>query len=216
MHAFLRLQGLWQLSAGLDQCPTEMGPTDGTQAERTANAATINDWDKHDDMAIGHITLHVSPPIQEQIARLNDSSTVWDHLETKYGKSTPTTVYKDFKDVLSVRLLADNNPLPAIEKMAASFQCLSEAKVTVPEQIQAMMLLSALPQKWEMLVSIVTQQHDLDKIKFIDVRNAILTQFQSESVHGKQGQHNNGNNCGQQANKLSAVCCKHDNPNFSQ
>jgi hypothetical protein len=76
MHAFLRSQGLWQLSAGLDVYPTEMGPTEGTQVERTANATTISDWDKRDDMAIGHITLHVSPPIQEQIARLNDSSTV--------------------------------------------------------------------------------------------------------------------------------------------
>jgi hypothetical protein len=53
-------------------------------------------------MAIGHITLCISPSIQEQIARLNDSSTVWDHLETKYGKSTPTTIYKDFKEALSV------------------------------------------------------------------------------------------------------------------
>jgi hypothetical protein len=100
--------------------------------------------------------------------------------------------------------------------MAAAFQHLSKAKVTIPEQIQAMMLLSALPQKWEMLVSIVTQQQDLNKIKFLDIHNTILTQFQSESVRGKQGQHNNGNNRSQQANKLSAVRCKHDNPNFSQ
>jgi hypothetical protein len=180
------------------------------------NAIAITDCDKRDDMAIGHITLHISPFIQEQIARMNESSTVWDHLEVKYGKSTPTTIYKDFKEVLSVQLLADHNPLPAIEKMAASFQRLSEAKVTVPEQIQAMMLLSALPQKWEMLLSIVTQQKDLDKIKFLNVCNAILTQYQSESVHGKPGQRNNGNNRGQQANKLSAVHCKRDNPNFSQ
>jgi uncharacterized protein (DUF2252 family) len=88
--------------------------------------------------------------------------------------------------------------------------------VTIPEQIQVMMLLSALPQKWEMLVSIVTQQKDLNKIKFLDVCNAILTQYQSESVRGKQGQCNNGNNHGQQANKLSAVHRKCDNPNFSQ
>jgi hypothetical protein len=100
--------------------------------------------------------------------------------------------------------------------MAAAFQCLVKVKVTVPEQIQAMMLLSALPQKWEMLVSIVTQQADLNKIKFLDIHNAILTQYQSESVHGKPGQRNNGNNHGHQANKLSAVHHKHDNPNFSQ
>jgi hypothetical protein len=41
--------------------------------------------------------------------------------------------------------------------MAACFQCLVAAKVTILEQIQAMMLLAALLQKWKMLVSIVTQ-----------------------------------------------------------
>jgi hypothetical protein len=100
--AFLRLQGLWQLTAGYDTYPTDMGSDKGTEVEHTANSAALVDWDKHDDMAIGHITLCVSPSTQEQIAKMNESSTVWEHLEAKYGKSTPTTIYKDFKEVLSV------------------------------------------------------------------------------------------------------------------
>jgi hypothetical protein len=102
MCAFLRSQGLWQLTVGYNTHPSEMGSEEGTEAECTANSATLADWDKHDNMAIGHITLHVSPSIQEQITKMNESSTVWEHLESKYRKSTPTTVYKDFKEVLSV------------------------------------------------------------------------------------------------------------------
>ena len=99
--------------------------------------------------------------------------------------------------------------------MAACFQRLTSAEVDIPEQIKAMMLLAALPQKWEMLVSIVTQQRNLNSIKFVDVRDAVLTQFQSESMRGNRGQCNKGQNQGQQANKLSAVKRKCDNPNFS-
>jgi hypothetical protein len=79
-----------------------MGTDKGTEAKRAANSTAIAEWDRRDDMAIGHITLHLSLPIQEQITRKNESSTVWDYLETKYGKSTLTTIYKDFKEALSM------------------------------------------------------------------------------------------------------------------
>jgi hypothetical protein len=79
-----------------------MGSEEGTEVECTANSAALADWDKYNNMAIGHITLCISPSIQEQIAKMNKSSTVWEHLESKYRKSTPTTVYKDFKEALSM------------------------------------------------------------------------------------------------------------------
>jgi hypothetical protein len=58
--------------------------------------------------------------------------------------------------------------------MVAAFQCLTATSIIIPPQIQVMILLSALPQKWEMLVSIVTQQHALTMIQLSHVRNAIL------------------------------------------
>jgi hypothetical protein len=72
-----------------------------------------------------------------------------------------------------------------------------------------MILLSALPQKWEMLVSIVTQQHALMTIQLSHVRDAILAQYKSENVcSGGKGKQ-------QHANKLSAVKQKCCNQNFS-
>ena len=216
MRAFLRAQGLWQYVNSQIEHPEVLDPKKSTEDELKANKAALTEWDRHDDMAIGHMTLRLSASIQEEVSTLNTAFGIWDCLENHYGKATPTIVYKDFKEALSVRLYADQNPSPAMDKMAASFQRLTSAEVDVPEQIKAMMLLTALPQKWEMLVSIVTQQRNLDSIKFVDVRDAVLAQFQSESMRGNRGQHNNkGQNQGQQANKLSVVKRKHDNPNFS-
>jgi hypothetical protein len=215
MRAFLRAQGLWQFVNGMIECPDVLDPKKSTEDELKINKNALNDWDKHDNMAIGHMTLRLSTSIQEEVSALNTSAGIWERLEERYGKATPTTVYKDFKEALSVRLHANQNPSPAMDKMAACFQCLTSAEVDVLEQIKAMMLLAALPQKWEMLVSIVTQQRNLDNIKFIDVRDAVLAQFQSETMRSNHGQRNKGQNQGQQANKLSAVKCKRDNPNFS-
>jgi hypothetical protein len=72
-----------------------------------------------------------------------------------------------------------------------------------------MILLSALPQKREMLVSIVTQQHALTTIRLSHVCNAILAQYELENVHsGGKGKQ-------QHANKLSAVKWKCGSQNFS-
>jgi hypothetical protein len=72
-----------------------------------------------------------------------------------------------------------------------------------------MILLSALPQKWEMLVSIVIQQHALTTIQLSHVRDTILTQYKSENVcSGGKGKQ-------QHTNKLSAVKWKYGNQNFS-
>jgi hypothetical protein len=93
--------------------------------------------------------------------------------------------------------------------MVAAFQRLTAASIIILPQIQAMILLSALPQKWEMLVSIVTQQHALMTIQLSHVHNAILAQYELENMcSGGKGKQ-------QHANKLSAVKQKHGNQNFS-
>ena len=76
-----------------------------------ANKAALMEWDRMDDMAIGHMTLHLSASIQEEVSLLNTTFSIWDCLEDCYGKATPTTVYKDFKEALSVCLHTDQNQL---------------------------------------------------------------------------------------------------------
>ena len=215
MCAFLRAQGLWQYINSQIERPDVLDPKKSTEDELKANKVALNEWDRMDNMAIGHMTLCLSASIQEEVSSLNTAFSIWDCLENHYAKATPTTIYKDFKEALSVHLHANQNPSPSMDKMAACFQCLMSVEVDVPEQIRAMMLLTALPQKWEMLVSIITQQCNLDSIKFVDVRNTVLAQFQSKSMHSNRGQCNKGQNQGQQANKLSVVKHKHNNPNFS-
>ena len=73
--------------------------------------------------------------------------------------------------------------------------------------MQAMILLAALPQKWDLIVSIVTTNNDLDNLEFSDACDAILSQFDADSICGKGKQHH--------ANKLSAIKHKRGDPNFS-
>ena len=144
MHAFLRAQGLWQYVNNMIECPNALYPKKSSDNELKANKHALNDWDKLDDSAISHITLCLSASIQEEVSALNTSAGIWDCLEEWYGKATPTTIYKDFKEALSICLDADQNPSPAMDKMATCFQHLISAEVDVPKQIKVMMLLTAV------------------------------------------------------------------------
>jgi hypothetical protein len=95
-------------------------------------------------------------------------------LSTHYGTTTPSSIYKDFKETLNIRLNPSQHPTQQIDHMVAAFQHLTAASIIIPPQMQAMILLSALPQKWEMLVPVATQQHALTMIQLSHVRNTIL------------------------------------------
>jgi hypothetical protein len=210
---------LWGYVTGNLECPDEVTVnSQATQAEQdeqhTAKAVTdkaINAYNIKNDMATGTIILWVSPSIQQELTSLSDPDTddIWEHLEDHYGSATPTSVYKDFKEALNVHLNPGQHPGTQIDKLVAAFQWLTAASIVIPPQIQAMILLAALPQKWEMLVSIIIQQHMLQNIKLSRVCDAILAQYEWESVHGGKGKQHN-------ANKISAVKHKCGNPQFQQ
>src|SRR6266851_2898329 len=71
-----------------------------------------------------------------------------------------------------------------------------------------MITLTALPQKWEMLISIVTGDTELQDLELSDVHTAVTGQYKSESVCHGSGNHN--------ANKISAVKCKRGDPSWNQ
>jgi hypothetical protein len=176
------------------------------------NQEAHDKWFEKDAMAIGHLTLRVNPFIQQELDPLPTASFAndyWTHLSTHYGTATPLSVYKDFKETLNICLNPGQHPTQQIDQMVAAFQHLTATSIIILPQIQVMILLSALPQKWEMLVSIVTQQHALMMIQLSHVRDAILAQYELKNVcssgKGKQ----------QHANKLSTVKWKHGNQNFS-
>ena len=90
--------------------------------------------------------------------------------------------------------------------MFGAFARMSTADIEVPPQLQAMIALAALPQKWEMLISVVTSDIEMSDLDLGEVRDAVITQFQADSVCHGSNKHN--------ANKISAVKRKRGDPNW--
>jgi gag-polypeptide of LTR copia-type len=198
----LMLIGLWKYATGDDTEP----PLDADGA--TAHAT----WEKERVQCIGNIVLRTTAPIQQEVSAINNPETLWNCILALYGAATLTSIYKEFCTVTTMTFNPAQHPTPQLDKMQAAFSCLFTSSMPIPDQMQGLILLNWVPNHWEHLIPIITQNFNIEDLNFKDVCDAILAQWESKQNWNK-GKFNNNP---QHANKLSAVKCKCSDPRFSQ
>jgi len=62
--------------------------------------------------------------------------------------------------------LSGGDPTSEIQKLAAMFACLEQCGFTVPDFIQASILIIAIPQKWDQILTWLLSYYLLDKLKY--------------------------------------------------
>jgi hypothetical protein len=206
MQAYLMSMDLWEYANGDEDQPTL--PDAPTNEELTAHKA----WRSANQKALANIVLRVNPIIWVDLDALTATDTVWNRLKLYFDVVQPTTVFKDFKEAISIRIDATKHPLPQINRLQASVHRLSTNGVAIPEIIQVMILLSALPPKWEMLVSILCTNYEITNLQLQHVREAVMAQWEAEKSKGKHAPQAPQQN----AHKLSAVKRKRGDPNYKQ
>jgi hypothetical protein len=186
MKALIQSTGMWAYPMGKierEHFPDDNAEFQALSATRKAEILTsINKFKKNDGMVLSQITLRLSTTIQQNHQHCHTSASLWNALLATYGKSTASTVFKDFKDCLNSCITMNANPQIYFDKVFGAYACMKAADVAVPPQLQAMIILAALSQKWEMLISVITGNNPLEDLILSDVRTAVITQFQADSV----------------------------------
>jgi hypothetical protein len=156
MQAYIRSTGLWHYVLG--KVHRESFPEDDAEYNKlsdTKKAAILTnqvEFDKEDGMVLGQIMLRLSPTIQQNHQTYLSSFSLWNALKGSYGKSMASTIFKDFKDCLNGRISLNADPNAYFDKSFVAYSRMKAAGVAVPSQLQAMIALAALPQRWEMLI----------------------------------------------------------------
>ena len=87
-------------------------------------------------------------------------------------------MFADFKQAINIRL-SGNNPVPEIERMQTLFGKLETNGIDIPERLEAMILLAALPSKWDSVAQLYMQRTNLDTtLTFPNVRAAITAEYE--------------------------------------
>ncbi|KAH8990070.1 hypothetical protein EDB92DRAFT_1946751 [Lactarius akahatsu] len=126
-------------------------------------------------------------------------------------------IYKDFKEAISIRFNTNQHPTPQFEKMAATFACLGAVTVgtgantttlAICPQLQALIAMSALPQKWEHLIPVMCNNLALADLQCHDPLIMPSAKFRDILGSAHKATHN--------AQKLSAIKRKRNDPRFSK
>ena len=254
MRAFLMSNGLWAFVNGDQQEPVAPSPPAGppaavaataSSAEKDARAAALTvytslksqydadlaahpdllkAWQKSNNMAIGNITLRLSPAIQTRLDPGKNAEDLWNWVKDTYGGASIPSVYRDLKEAISIRINPNQHPGAQFDKIQAAIQRLSAVSYTVGKTTRNLALdpvvvgliaLAAVPAKCENLIPIICSSYELEDIVIGTIREQVVTQYENEvnrGGHKQSGKQANPAN----AHKLSAVKRKRGNPRFSQ
>jgi hypothetical protein len=204
MKAFLRSQDLWFYVNGTWTRPGFADPANPTDAEIAAR----NLWDSNSNKAMGFITLHLTPIIQDKVESINTAALVWTRLETDYSAISPTQVFDLYKKTLTFRIDQKKPPCPQFEYLEGLYTHLAAETVDIPGFIHAMTLLAAHPPSWEApIIQSVLSSGQLAQVTMDLAKTTVQCYWDAERAK-RSGAH--------VANKISTVKRKSNNPSFQK
>ena len=198
MQAYLMEKGLWRITNG-----TLTLPVAGTTG---ATAADVETWHTKDDQANGSMTLRLAHNLRTGIVGTTAALT-WTALNTQFAQTGVAAVYQDFKAAMRCKL-GTSNPAKDITKLYTHLERLRANQVVIPDYVQGMMLLNAIPEEWDHVAAYYVQTTTtVANVTFAAIRTAILAEH--DHLGGtKQNQHHI-------TDKISAVKRKGKLPKFS-
>src|SRR5208283_2253293 len=123
MTAYLRSQGLWQMTAGSRPRPASL-PSTATPEDITARDALQTDWDDKNDQALGIIALRMSFALQTAYMKPAAEDT-WTALKTAFDVPSSAAMFADIKTAMAFKLSGTRDPLPEIMRLNEIFERLS-------------------------------------------------------------------------------------------
>jgi gag-polypeptide of LTR copia-type/Domain of unknown function (DUF4219) len=177
MKSYLRSMGVWQIVVGNQRQPTIPMQTAQNTAEVAVATVLKNKWDNDDDAALGSMLLRVSTSLHHHIGQNVTSNGAWTRFQTLFGTQGPSLIFVDFRSTITAKLPAQNPELE-IRKMASIFACLAMSNCTIPNIVQAMILLAAMPREFEQLGATILQTTTAANLTFDVVRTAIIAESQ--------------------------------------
>ena len=130
------------------------------------------------------------------------------HLNNTFAQTGVAAVYQDFKAAMRIKI-GTSNPAKDITKLYTHLERLRANQVALPNYVQGMILLNAIPDDWDHVAAYYVQMtQQVANVSFTNIRTAILAEHDRLGGTRQNQQHI--------ADKISAVKHKGKSPKFSK
>ena len=187
--------------AATQTTPAQLAIPVPTQEQVSERQVAQCEWMEKDEQAQGLIQLWLSHNLHTLIGVT--AYQTWRNIEDSYGKPGAALIFADFK-VLNTFRLSGSDPTPEISKMVTLLERLCVNHCQFLEFMQMMLLLNALPQKWDHLALVYIQETKVKNFSLVSLREQIIGKWECL----------NASRASTSANKLSAVKQKGKSPRF--
>jgi len=119
-----------------------------------------DEWIVEDDRILGAINMKCSAIIQQINASVNSAQVLWQNLEDQYGVATLAGIFNNFQQATSWKFEDKKDPTQSLNGLLAIINRLSSEGIVLPENVQAMIVLGAVPKHWDNFAAVVLATTD--------------------------------------------------------
>ena len=202
---YFNSQRLWKYVSGALPCPAPANAAAPTAAE----TAEIAEWDEVDEQVHGIIAMRLLSNLRTHLGSASSPRTAkqaWDSLVSSFGQMGISGLITDFHRAAFTKVSGMQNPQVKIQAIHTLWERLQANQIEIPDYIQGMLLLGAIPNKWDHIAAMYMQgMQTMMSVTFTSVQQAIMAEYEWTQCPSSNI-----------ATKISAVKRKGKSPQFSE
>jgi hypothetical protein len=205
MKAYLMSKELWYyvngetkrpscVDAPVPPVPERGSTTAGSSATAAYEAAlkTYNEqrevqivWDRANNKALGIIQLRMADKLQYLIRDTSLQS--WANIKSQFDVSGPAVIFVDFKFVINFKFDERKEPSVQVAELNTRLNHLATHGFDLDHRIQAMIILSGLPQSWDSVQGSILANHNMADLDISVIMPILQEEWQRRQA--RRGEH---------------------------
>ncbi|KAK4481406.1 hypothetical protein RD792_012296 [Penstemon davidsonii] len=135
-----------------------------------------DEWKLHDRQALGVIRLTLSRNVAFNIAKEKTTAGLMKALSNMYEKPSASNKVHLMRRLFNLRMTEGASVAQHLNELSTITTQLSSVEIEFDDEVQALLLLSSLPESWNATVTAVSSSSGSNKLKFNDVRDLVLNE----------------------------------------
>ena len=131
-------------------------------------------WAKEDDKCLRLMQLKIADKLQYLVCKT--AKETWESIKSQFDVSGPTAIFVDFRSAINFKFDERKDPSIQVAELNTRINHLATHRFALDEHIQAMIILSRLPQSWDSVQGAILANTPMSKLNI----NAIMPVLQEE------------------------------------